>query len=371
MPGAYSRSCGRKAWWRGELMNPPLGIIAEITHRCPLHCVYCSNPLELASRKDELATEAWLEVFRQGAGLGVLQLFLTGGEPLARNDLTQLVRGAREHKLYVNLITSGIGLNAARLGELVTAGLDHIQLSFQDSEAAPADAIAGARAHELKLALAREIAQHEVAFTVNIVVHRQNLQRLPQMIAMARDLGASKLEIAHVQYYGWALRNRSYLLPTREQVEESRALIESAQKRLEGQMRIEYVLPDYYAKYPKACMGGWGQKMILITPAGKALPCHAAEVIPDLEFDRVCEKPLRWIWEESEAFNRFRGEDWMQEPCKSCERRSHDFGGCRCQAFLLANDANATDPVCSLSPHKEKILLSLAPAPHKASVHRS
>ncbi|HEV2114137.1 MAG TPA: pyrroloquinoline quinone biosynthesis protein PqqE, partial [Terriglobales bacterium] len=294
-------------------MNPPLGIIAEITHRCPLHCVYCSNPLELSARRDELATETWTELFRQAGQFGVLQLFLTGGEPLARNDLTQLVAAARENKLYVNLITSGIGLNAERLHGLVAAGLDHIQLSFQDSEAAPADAIAGTRAHELKLVIAREITKHEVAFTVNIVVHRQNLERLPLMIAMAEELGASKLEIAHVQYYGWALRNRSYLLPTREQAEKSRGVIESAQKRLEGKMRIEYVLPDYYARYPKACMGGWGKKMMLITPSGKALPCHAAEVIPGLSFERITEKPLRWIWEQSPAFNHFRGEDWMQE----------------------------------------------------------
>ena len=220
-------------------MNGPLGIIAEITHRCPLHCVYCSNPLELSARQNELSTEAWVRVFQQASPLGVLQLFLTGGEPLARNDLTELVRAARQAKLYVNLITSGIGLNAARMRELVEAGLDHVQLSFQDSEAAPADAIAGTRAHALKRTIAEEIRKHAVAFTVNIVVHRQNLERLPQMIAMAEELGASKLEIAHVQYYGWALRNRDHLLPTREQVEQSRKIIESAQHRLEGKLRIE------------------------------------------------------------------------------------------------------------------------------------
>src|SRR5437588_2107956 len=347
-------------------MTGPLGIIAEITHRCPLHCIYCSNPLELSARQNELPTESWIRVFQQASELGVLQLYLTGGEPLARNDLTELVRAAREAKLYVNLITSGIGLNPQRMREVVEAGLDHVQLSFQDSEAAPADAIAGTRAHALKLKIAEEIRKHPVAFTANIVVHRDNLQRLPQMIAMAEELGASKLEIAHVQYYGWALRNREHLLPTREQVEESRRVIESAQQRLAGKMRIEFVLPDYYAKYPKACMGGWGQKMMLINPAGKALPCHAAEVIPSLEFANVKDQPLRWIWEQSPAFNRFRGESWMQEPCKSCDRRALDFGGCRCQALLLVDDANATDPVCVLSPHKQRILSLLPTAQPEA-----
>ena len=353
-------------------MTGPLGIIAEITHRCPLHCIYCSNPLELSARQTELPTESWIRLFQQAGELGVLQVYLTGGEPLARNDLTELVRAAREAKLYVNLITSGIGLNPQRMRELVEAGLDHVQLSFQDSEAAPADAIAGTRAHALKLKIAEEIRKHPVAFTANIVVHRDNLQRLPQMIAMAEELGASKLEIAHVQYYGWALRNREHLLPTREQVDESARVIESAQQRLAGKMRIEFVLPDYYAKYPKACMGGWGQKMMLINPAGKALPCHAAEVIPSLEFPNVKDQPLRWIWEQSPAFNRFRGESWMQEPCKSCDRRTLDFGGCRCQALLLVDDANATDPVCVLSPHKQRILSLLPTAqPEAEPAYRS
>jgi len=349
----------------------PLGLIAEITHRCPLHCVYCSNPIELAAQREELATEDWLRIFEQAQQLGILQLFLTGGEPLARKDLTELVRSAREHKLYVNLITSGIGLNAARLDELVTAGLDHIQLSFQDSDAAAADEIAGARAHALKLQIAQEINRRDLGFTVNIVVHRRNLARLPQMIAMAEELAPQKLEVAHVQYYGWAFRNREQLLPTCQQVDESIAIVESAQKRLAGRMRIEYVTPDYYGKYPKACMGGWGRKMMLIHPSGRVLPCHAAEVIPDLRFESVRERPLRWIWEESTAFLRFRGEAWMPEPCRSCDRRAQDFGGCRCQAFLLTGDAAATDPVCILAPKHaaiEKIVA--APAPQLATPER-
>lgn len=351
-------------------MNGPLGIIAEVTHRCPLHCIYCSNPLELSARNSELPTETWARVFEQAGELGVLQLFLTGGEPLARGDLMQLVLAARSARLYVNLITSGIGLHADRMRKLVEAGLDHLQLSFQDSDVARADAIAGSRAHALKLAIAKEIRKHPVAFTVNVVVHRQNVERLPEMIAMAEELGASKLEIAHVQYYGWALRNRGHLLPTREQVEESRRVIERAHERLKGTLRIEFVLPDYYAKYPKACMGGWGQKMMLINPSGEALPCHSAMVIPGLEFANVKDRSLRWLWEQSPAFNRFRGEDWMQGPCRSCDRRFRDFGGCRCQAFLLAEDANATDPVCVLSPHKERIASLTAALPDAEPAYR-
>ncbi|MFZ0737035.1 MAG: pyrroloquinoline quinone biosynthesis protein PqqE [Candidatus Acidiferrales bacterium] len=328
----------------------PLALIAEITHRCPLHCVYCSNPLEMNARREELSTEAWLSVFGQAGKLGTLQLDLTGGEPLARTDLTELIAGARSAKLYTNLITSGIGLTNDRLDALVKAGLDHIQLSFQDSQAAPANEIAGAAAHERKIAVAAEIRKHHIAFTLNLVVHRQNLDRLEEMIAMAECLGAHRLEIAHVQYYGWALENRDALLPSRAQVDRSLEIIHAAEERLRGRMRIEYVVPDYYARFPKACMGGWGRKLMLVQPSGQALPCHAAAVIPGLQFENVTEHPLEWIWQSSPSFRKFRGEDWMPEPCKSCERKTLDFGGCRCQAMLLAGDANLTDPVCSLAP---------------------
>ncbi len=333
----------------------PLAVIAELTHRCPLHCVYCSNPLEMAQRQQELATETWQSVFTQAAQRGVLQLYLTGGEPLARPDLEQLVIAARASKLYVNLITSGIGLNATRLEKLVAAGLDHIQLSIQDSEAEGADKIAGTRAHEHKLTLAKEIRKFRIGFTLNAVVHRHNLARLPEIIALAETLGVGKLEIANVQYYGWAYRNRENLLPTREQLTESLAVIKAAQERLLNRLRIEFVVPDYYGKYPKACMGGWGRKMLLIDPTGKAMPCHAAGVIPDAVFPNVAEHSLKWIWHESEIFRRFRGEDWMQEPCRGCERRTADFGGCRCQAMMIANDPAATDPACSLSPQHHLI----------------
>ena len=332
------------------MQSGPLSLIAEITHRCPLHCVYCSNPLEMQGRQNELSTETWVRVFESAGDLGILQLHLTGGEPLARPDLTELVAAGRKAGLYVNLITSGIGLSPERLAALVDAGLDHIQLSFQDSQEEAANRIAGTRAHAHKIELARLIKRHRVAFTVNIVVHRQNLDRLEEMIALAEDLDAERVEIAHVQYYGWALRNRDALLPTRAQWERSLEVILAARGRLEGRMRIDFVAPDYYAKYPKACMGGWGRSVILIDAAGRALPCHAAGLIPGLEFDNIGESSLRWIWEQSPAFRKFRGEDWMPEPCRSCERRTQDFGGCRCQALLLTGDASATDPVCTLSP---------------------
>jgi pyrroloquinoline quinone biosynthesis protein E len=328
----------------------PLALIAEITHRCPLHCVYCSNPLEMIQAKSELSTEEWTRVFQEAAGLGILHAHLTGGEPLARPDLQLLVEAAHGAGLYTNLITSGIGLSEARLAALVETGLDHIQLSFQDGREAEANYIAGTKAHALKLALAEIIHKFRVAFTVNLVVHRRNLDHLAETIALIEQLRPDRLEIAHTQYYGWALKNREFLMPTREQVDESMRIVAATQQRLSGKMRVDCVVPDYHARYPKACMGGWGQRLLLIDPAGQVLPCHAAVVIPGLHFDSVRQYPLAWIWRESTAFQRFRGEDWMQEPCRSCDRRQEDFGGCRCQAFLLTGDANATDPVCSLAP---------------------
>jgi len=328
----------------------PLALIAEVTHRCPLHCVYCSNPLELAGTQEELSTAEWIGVFQQCGKLGMLHAHFTGGEPLARTDLTELIAAARAAGLYTNLITSGIGLNEQRLGKLVEAGLDHIQISFQDSRESTANWIAGAKAHAHKIELSRAIRRHKVAFTVNLVVHRQNLDHLEEMIAFIEQLHPERVEIAHAQYYGWALANRAALLPTHAQLEKAVAIVDAAEKRLAGRIRIDSVVPDYYAKYPKACMGGWGRRLMLINPAGKVLPCHAAEVLPGLSFENVRDKPLEWIWRESSSFRRFRGEEWMPEPCRSCERRTEDFGGCRCQAFLLAGDATATDPACTLAP---------------------
>jgi len=338
----------------------PRALIAEVTHRCPLHCVYCSNPLEMQNRSLELSTAAWVSILEQAAALGVLQLHLTGGEPLTRNDLEELVRAGRDSRLYVNLITSAVGLTETRLDALVDAGLDHVQLSFQDIEEGPANEFAGTRSHALKLRTAELIRKRRIGFTLNMVVHRRNLDRLEQMIAFAEQSGAQRLEIAHVQYYGWALRNQAMLLPTREQVDKSVEIVEDARKRLEGRLRIDFVLPDYYAKYPKPCMNGWGHQQMLIDPAGRVLPCHAAGVIPGLEFANASEHPLEWIWEESPAFNRFRDESWMKEPCRSCDRRSRDYGGCRCQALLLAGDADATDPVCTLAPQHDIVETILA-----------
>ena len=343
-------------------MTPPQALIAEITHRCPLHCVYCSNPLAMQSAEFELSTESWIRIVRQAAELGCLHLHLTGGEPLSRRDTEQLVRAARDAGLYVNLITSGLGLTRERLQHLVEAGLDHIQLSFQDSHEAEANTFAGTRAHAHKLRVSNWIREHRIAFTVNLVVHRENIDRLQEFIDFAEQLKPGKLEIANVQYYGWALRNRTKLLPTREQLRTSLRLVEQARSRLSGKMRIDYVLPDYYAKYPKPCMGGWGRGLMLIDPAGRAMPCHSAAVIPGLEFPSAAEEPLRAIWENSAAFQRFRGEDWMQEPCRSCERRHLDFGGCRCQALLLAGDPAAADPVCSLSPQRGLVDETIAQA---------
>jgi PqqA peptide cyclase len=344
----------------------PLALIAELTHRCPLHCVYCSNPLELQSRGLELSTEVWSRVLREAAEAGVLQVDFTGGEPLARPDLVELVRAARAAGLYVSLITSGLPLDERRLAELVNAGLDHLQLSFQGAQEDAASEIAGTRALEQKLQVVKWVRAHRIALTLNFVIHRQNLDRLEEMIALGELSGAGRLEFAHVQYYGWAFANRKDLLPTRDQVDRSIRLLQQAEVRLRGKVRVEYVVPDYYAKYPKACMGGWGRKLMLITPSGDALPCHAAHIISGLRFENVKNRPLREIWDFSEAFQKFRGEEWMQEPCRSCDRRAQDFGGCRCQAFLLAGDATVTDPVCTLTPRRlivEEIIAAANAAP--------
>jgi len=342
-----------------ELSNP-LALIAELTHRCPLHCVYCSNPLEMQTRANELSTETWTRVFQEAAATGVLQADFTGGEPLARSDIVELVRAARSAGLYVNLITSGLPLDEAKLAALVAAGLDHIQLSFQGAQEETAKEISGTTSHAQKLRVLDWLRQHRVAVTLNFVIHRRNIDQLAEMLAIAESSRATRIEFANVQYYGWAFANRENLLPTHAQLDHSLAFIKREQERLQGRIRIEYVVPDYYAKYPKPCMGGWGRKLMLITPNGDALPCHAAQVIPGLSFENVKDHSLSEIWEHSAAFQKFRGEGWMQEPCKTCDRREQDFGGCRCQALLLAGDAAATDPVCSLAPLRPKVDAILA-----------
>ena len=346
----------------------PLALIAEITHRCPLHCVYCSNPLELAAPSSELSTAEWINVFQQAEKLGMLHAHFTGGEPLARPDLTELIAGARAAGLYTNLITSGIGLAETRLQSLVEAGLDHIQLSFQDSREDAANWIAGAKAHAHKIELSRIIRHHKIAFTVNLVVHRQNIDHLEAMISFIEQLAPERMEIAHTQYYGWALRNRAALLPTRAQLEKAVAAVAAAEKRLAGRIRVDSVVPDYYARFPKACMGGWGHRLMLINPAGKVLPCHAAEVIPGLAFENVREQTLEFVWRQSSSFQHFRGEEWMPEPCRSCDRRTEDFGGCRCQALLLTGNGAATDPACSLAPAHHVVEAALAEANSSAGV---
>jgi pyrroloquinoline quinone biosynthesis protein E len=350
-------------------MTPnPLALIAEVTHRCPLHCVYCSNPLELAAVSSELSADQWIDVFRQAGQLGMLHAHFTGGEPLARPDLVELIAGARTAGLYTNLITSGVGLTETRLQALVDAGLDHIQISFQDSREDSANWIAGAKAHAHKIELSRLIRRHKIAFTVNLVIHRQNIGHLEEMIFFIEQLAPDRMEIAHTQYYGWALRNRAALIPTRLQLETAVDAVAAAEKRLAGRIRIDSVAPDYYARYPKACMGGWGRRLMLINPSGKVLPCHAAEVIPGLTFENIRERSLEFIWQQSSSFQRFRGEEWMPEPCRSCEKRAEDFGGCRCQALLLTGDATATDPACSLAPAHHIVEEALAEANSGAAI---
>ncbi|MBV8051440.1 MAG: pyrroloquinoline quinone biosynthesis protein PqqE [Acidobacteriaceae bacterium] len=346
----------------------PLALIAELTHRCPLHCVYCSNPVELKNAASELSTEQWFRIFEEAGQLGILHVHFTGGEPLARSDLRELTRRARSSGLYVNLITSGIGLSESRLATLAEAGLEHIQLSFQGSRENLADEIAGTSSHARKLQLAREIRNFKLAFTVNVVVHRENLDHLAEILSMVDELAPDRVEVANVQYYGWALRNQERLLPTRQQVDKAQEIVHAAQAHSNGRMRIDYVAPDYYARFPKACMGGWGRRLMLIDPTGQALPCHAAAVIPGLNFDDVRDHPLKWIWNESAAFKKFRGEAWMPEPCRSCDHRTEDFGGCRCQALLLTGDATATDPVCSLAPSREVVDTILARINHDSTI---
>jgi len=333
----------------------PYTLVAELTYRCPLRCVYCSNPLDWAGHGDALSTEDWLRVLRQAEELGVVQINLTGGEPLLRDDLEALVEEAQRLELYTNLITSGIPLTRERLERLQSLGLDNVQVSIQDVTAAASDRIAGLRSFERKLQVARWVKELGLPLTVNTVLHRDNLDGIAEVIALAESLNADRLELANTQYLGWALVNRQALLPTREQLERARDVARAARRRLTGRMEVLFVTPDYYAEFPKACMDGWGRRFIVISPDGLVLPCHAAHTLPGLTFDNVRQHALGEIWRSSTGFTAFRGESWMAEPCRSCERRSLDFGGCRCQAYHLTGDAAATDPVCTLSPQHQLI----------------
>ena len=328
----------------------PTTLLAELTHRCPLHCPYCSNPVELLRADSELTTDEWKRVFTEARALGVLQLGLSGGEPLLRKDLEELAAHARQVGLYSTLVTSGLGLTRSRAERLKEAGLEHVQISIQDSDPEMAERIAGVRSVKHKQLAAGLVRELGFAFTINVVLHRANLDRIGEIIDLAAELGADRVELANTQYYGWGLRNRSALQPTREQVERSREIAERAIQQYRGRMQITYVLPDYYEAHPKACYGGWGKLYLVISPNGQVLPCHGATQITTLSFDSVQDHSLDWIWRESKAFRLFRGDTWMKDPCRSCPRKAVDFGGCRCQAFALTGDAANPDPVCTLTP---------------------
>lgn len=354
-------------------IEPPLALLAELTHRCPLQCPYCANPLELERAGAELDTPIWMRVLTEAAELGVLQVHFSGGEPAARRDLLQLVQHAASVGLYSNLITSGVTLDAAGVAALADAGLDHVQLSFQDADPGEADRLGGyARGHAKKLAFAAHVRAAGLPLTANFVVHRQNLARLPDMLALGERLGASRIEIAHVQYYGWALENRAALMPSLAQLEQSNETVAAARAALKNRITIDYVVPDYHAARPKACMGGWARRIANITPAGLALPCHAAETLTGLHFPSVRTESLGAIWRDDPAFARYRGTGWMPEPCRSCDQREIDWGGCRCQALALTGDAAATDPACALSPHHHLMAAAVAQAagPPPALVYR-
>ena len=335
---------------------PPIAMLAELTHRCPLACPYCSNSLELARASEELSTNEWIETFRQAAALGILHLHLSGGEPASRRDLIELTEAAVSLGLYTNLITSGLGLTEARVDKLSAAGLDHVQLSIQGTTAASADHVSGYEGgHARKMAAAGWLRNAGIPLTLNAVCHRRNMEEIEDIISLAVELGARCVEIATVQFHGWAMLNQQALMPTMDQVARATSIVETMRARLEGVLVIDYVPADYYATYPKACMGGWGRAGLNVTPSGQVLPCHAAETITHLAFDNVRTRPLGEIWYNGSAFNAFRGDGWMPEPCRSCERKEIDFGGCRCQAMALVGDASATDPVCRKSPHRKAV----------------
>ena len=342
-------------------VDRPFGLLAELTYACPLQCPYCSNPLDLSRYGDELTTPEWLRVLDQARELGVLQLHLSGGEPLQRRDLTEITRHASQLGLYTNLITSALGLSVRRADELRAAGLDHVQISIQADEATLSDRIAGLPSFQRKLTAARMVKKLDWPLTLNVVLHRQNVDRIAGILDLAEELGADRIELAHTQYYGWARRNRDALLPGRDQLDRAQTVVRAARERLQGRMEIIYVLPDYYSRYPKPCMGGWGRRQLTVVPNGDVLPCPTAHQVP-LPRASVREHDLAWIWDQSPVFQAFRGTDWMPDPCRSCDRRELDFGGCRCQAFELTGDAARTDPVCQLSPDHQIVTAAVREA---------
>jgi pyrroloquinoline quinone biosynthesis protein E len=344
--------------------NPgnPLWLLAEVTYKCPLHCVFCYNPVDYTAYGRELATEDWLRVLREARELGAAQLGLSGGEPLMRDDLEILVAEARRLGYYSNLITSGVGLNEKRIAAFKQGGLDHIQLSFQDSTRELNDFLSSTRTFDLKLKVAKLIKQHDYPMVLNCVLHRHNIDHVQQILEMAEAMEAEYVELANTQYYGWAYVNRDHLLPTREQIARAEEATNRFRQRVGGRMRIFFVVPDYYEERPKACMNGWGSVFLAVTADGLALPCHEARRLPGLAFANVREHDLGWIWRDSPAFNAYRGDAWMKEPCRSCPEKVKDFGGCRCQAFLLTGDAANADPVCSLSPQHHLVTAAVEKA---------
>ena len=333
----------------------PRWLLAELTYRCPLQCPYCSNPINFADHTDELSTEDWLRVLSEARAMGAVQLGFSGGEPLTRQDLPILVRHARELGYYSNLITSGYGLSEDKIIALRTAGLDHIQVSIQAPEKALNDQLAGTESFEDKKRVAHLVKKHGYPMVLCVVIHRRNIHLMREILEMAIELEADYLELANTQYYGWAHLNRAQLLPTREQFERAEAIAQDYKRRLHGRMKIYYVIPDYYENRPKTCMNGWGTTFLTIAPDGMALPCHAARELPGLNCPNVKDRSVSDIWQNSDAFNRFRGDAWMQEPCRSCPEKAKDFGGCRCQAYLMTGDMQRTDPVCGLSPDRRLV----------------
>ncbi|GIH06939.1 coenzyme PQQ synthesis protein E [Rhizocola hellebori] len=369
--GAPAEVKWRSGGGHGQPRDPvPVGLLAELTYRCPLRCTYCANPVSLSDYAGELNTAEWQHVFEQARRLGVLQLHLSGGEPLLRRDLPELLRHARALGMYTNLITSGIPLAESGLAALADAGLDHFQLSIQDSEPDAARAVAGIDAHQRKLSVAAMVRRAGLPLTVNVVLHAGNVGRLAAIAQLAVEMGADRLELAHTQYYGWALRNRAVLMPSPAQIEAATEAVEEVRQRFGEAVEIVYVLPDYHTGSPKPCMNGWGSRQLVVAPNGDVLPCLAAAQLPDLETPSVRRETLAGIWYGSRAFNRFRGTDWLPEPCHSCALREVDFGGCRCQAFQITGDATATDPACRLSPHHHLLQATLLPGPAKVAVPR-
>jgi pyrroloquinoline quinone biosynthesis protein E len=343
-------------------IGPPLWLLLELTYRCPLHCVFCYNPTDFARTGPELATADWLRVLREARALGAVQLGLSGGEPLVREDLEAIVAEAHGLGFYVNLITSGVGLTRARIAALKAAGLDHIQLSFQDSTRELNDFLSSTRTFELKSQVAALIREYGYPMVLNVVLHRLNIDHVGQILEMAEAFGAQYVELANTQYYGWAWLNRDQLLPSRAQLERAEAVTQRFRERVAGRMQIYFVVPDYFETRPKACMQGLGSVFLAVAPDGIALPCHAARMLPGLELPSVRDTDIRTIWYDSSAFNRFRGQSWMKEPCRSCPERTKDFGGCRCQAYLLTGDPDNADPVCDLSPHHGLVTSAVARA---------